>query len=223
MKFLPYVSRETVPPATFRLWSHTGLVQYLPSWILLTISSTVLAVTEHRYVKVPQLSICVAAFLAGTVLLPDRQDGKTTRGAAYLPAYIVMLAPPIIIALLDRRYEFVLVFLALLVVLFVGIRVLTAKWTEKPAVEITNDVLTVRLSGYMPAKLERISLMDLRQVVITGPRVNRDWVFEFKDGSRREFRPHFPRGADEAMVAILREVNTGRFEVTVEAPLFLEL
>jgi len=223
LRFLPYVSCEAIPPATFRLWRHTGLVQILPLWVCITAPSIFFVAADHSYGKLLELSINAAAILIGIALQPIRRAGKRAKAIAYLPSCIVIMTPSIIIAVLDRRYDHVLELLVVAVLLFVGISLLAAKWPDKPAAEIENDVLTIRMAGNVPAKSERISLRDLRQVIISGPRHSRDWVFDFKDGSKRAFRPHLARGADEALVAILREVNAGRFEVSVEAPLFLEL
>ncbi|HEY3860014.1 MAG TPA: hypothetical protein VGM47_10455 [Gammaproteobacteria bacterium] len=152
-------------------------------------------------------------------LLPVRSADKPARVIAYLPTCIAMMAPSIIVAVLDRRYGQALAILVVAAVMLIVFGILSTRWRDKPAVEVVDDVLTIR----MPAKRERILLPNLRQVVITGPRRNRDWIFRFRDGSTKSFRPHFPRSMDECLAAILREVKAGRFEVTIEAPLFLEL
>jgi hypothetical protein len=162
------------------------------------------------------------ALIIGLTLLPAKQVDKPARAVDYLPACIVMMAPPIIVAALDRRYDHVLEILVVAFALIILVALLPIRWTATPAVELENDVLTIRMRHYIPAKRERILLPGLRQVVITGPGGNRDWIFESNDGAKKEIRPYFDNTMDDAFASLLRSAANGRFTVITEAPYELE-
>ena len=162
MKFLPTTHKEYIPPATYRVWRRSGMVDTLPMWFCIYFPPVLFASISHEYLKVMRLV-----------------------GVATVVIFVI--------ALLPRRLG-------------------------KPAVEITDDVLTVRMRFLIPSKVERIALDNLRRVIFAGPRGDRDWIFEFKGGERRALRPYLGDGVTKALTAILQKASAGRFSVIINKP-----
>ena len=135
----------------------------------------------------------------------------------HLPFWIAVMAPPIIFEALDHHVEKVLELLAVAAAVLAAMAFVPAGRLGKPAVEIVDDVLTIRMRLYLPAKTATIPLAGLRRVTVTGPEGVRDWRFESADGTR-EFRPNLGEAMDDALTTLLRTAAKGRFPVIARAP-----
>lgn len=137
--------------------------------------------------------------------------------ADHLPYWIAIMAPPVIFASLDHRYEKALELVAIAAAVLIALAFVPAGRLGKPAVEIVDDVLIIRMRLYIPAKTATIPLAGLRQVTLAGPEGIRDWIFESQDGAR-EFRPNLGEAVDDAFTNLLRSAARGRFPVIAKAP-----
>ena len=137
--------------------------------------------------------------------------------ADHLPYWVAIMAPPVIFASLDHRYEKVLELVAIAVAVLIALAFVPAGRLGKPAVEIVDDMLIVRMRLYIPKKTATIPLTALRQVTLAGPEGVRDWIFECQDGTR-EFRPNLGEAVDDAFTMLLRSAARGRFPVIAKSP-----
>lgn len=136
----------------------------------------------------------------------------------YLGIWIAITFFPIFTEAMEHDYRKLIQLIAIALVVLVGIALLPARRMGKPAIEITDDILTVRMRFYIPTRTERVSLGELHRVMIAGPRGDRDWIFETKDGAMKELRPYLGEAITNALVPILQNAAAGRFAVIVKAP-----
>lgn len=198
-----------------------GAVEYLPFFIGMMILPIIFDALDHHYYQAFKLGIVAVGIFIGITLLPARRSGKRPSAVMYLPAVISITVPSILFAVLERSYDKIPDFLVLALVL-IGIGLLPIKSAGKPTIAIENDVLTVRMRLYIPAKTEKISLAGLSRVTIAGPRGNRDWIFLSKDGIKRDIRPNLGDAMDEAFASLLKSAADGRFAVVIQKPYDLE-
>ena len=138
--------------------------------------------------------------------------------ADHLPFWGAVMAPPVVFAASDHHYQKVLELLLVAAAVLIAMAFVPAGRLGKPAVEIVDDVLTIRMRLYLPARTATLALAELRQVMVRGPEGNRDWRFVSKADVTRQFRPNLGEAMDDALTTLLRSAARGRFQVIDEAP-----